>query len=121
MINLEVELTDSYYFEKINEDTFTVHFKVPKSLSYFNGHFPHFPVMPAVAQVDITSFFINKLILKSEFIHVNKIDSVRIKAAVRPEQQIQLNITKLNETTFRTSWKTNELEPKEIADLTILF
>lgn len=121
MINLEEELTNSYNFKETNKDTFVVNFKVPRNLTYFNGHFPQFPVMPAVAQVDITCYFIQKYILKSETIHLKKIDSVRIKAATQPEQIIHLIINKLSETTFCTRWNTTDPEPKEIAELTFLF
>lgn len=120
MINLEVELSDSYHFEKINDESYLVNFKVPKNLSYFKGHFPQFPVMPAVAQIDITHYFIKKLILKSD-IALKKIDYIKIKAAVQPEQQVSLNIVKLNDSTFRTNWITTDTEQKDIAELTILF
>ncbi len=39
--------------KEVRENLATIEFSVPASSSYFDGHFPNFPILPAVAQVTI--------------------------------------------------------------------
>ena len=40
-----------------NENSVSLIFTIPKDSLYFDGHFPDYPVLPAVAQIDIVVNF----------------------------------------------------------------
>jgi 3-hydroxymyristoyl/3-hydroxydecanoyl-(acyl carrier protein) dehydratase len=46
------ELPDEKLIER-TDNTVSLEFSVPEDSSYFDGHFPGFPILPAVAQADI--------------------------------------------------------------------
>jgi 3-hydroxymyristoyl/3-hydroxydecanoyl-(acyl carrier protein) dehydratase len=40
-----------------NENSVSILFTIPKESLYFDGHFPDYPILPAVAQIDIVVNF----------------------------------------------------------------
>ena len=40
-----------------NENSVSLIFTIPKDSLYFDGHFPDYPILPAVAQIDIVVNF----------------------------------------------------------------
>ena len=73
-------------------------FSVPKSSDYFDGHFPGFPILPAVAQVDIIMRNI------SEFFKIgpelSKIKRIKFTSLVRPDTPLVLKLEKKENTVF---------------------
>jgi 3-hydroxymyristoyl/3-hydroxydecanoyl-(acyl carrier protein) dehydratase len=107
MIDLDVELANQFIINKISEKDFemTVHF--PGSLSYFSGHFPTFPVLPAVALIDISTFFIHKIQLDTKTTPQNslaKIDQLKIKNPIGPDEKVQVRIMPGENKSFEVKW-----------------
>jgi len=81
--------------EKCIEKTETqviLEFSVPKTCDYFDGHFPGFPILPAVAQVDIIMRY------ASDFFKVcvalSEIKRIKFTGLVRPDTPLVLNLEK---------------------------
>jgi len=73
-----------------NENSVALEFSIPDTSPYFDGHFPGFPVLPAVAQVDLV------VRLASEHFGVNiglsKINRVKFINIIRPGNPLLLFI-----------------------------
>ncbi|HRO67090.1 MAG TPA: hypothetical protein PL182_05965 [Pseudobdellovibrionaceae bacterium] len=51
---------------------------LPETLSYFEGHFPETPILPAVGLIDLTQFFIS-LILNEPDLILASVQSFRVR------------------------------------------
>lgn len=90
--------------------------QIPASLTYFRGHFPGMPVLPAVAMIDITHLLVTEFILAQPQTFLEKLDSLKIKEAVLPDQVLQVLITAdLLSYNFEAQWL--DLSQKKIAEL----
>jgi acyl-CoA synthetase (AMP-forming)/AMP-acid ligase II len=73
-----------------NEKSVTLEISIPDTSPYFDGHFPGFPVLPAVAQVDLVVHF------ASEYfgirISVSKINRIKFLNIIRPGDPLVLFI-----------------------------
>ncbi|MFZ3231639.1 MAG: hypothetical protein WA160_15630 [Pseudobdellovibrio sp.] len=121
MINLESELAQTFLIQKNRPNELEILITIPKKFSYFLGHFPDFPVLPAVALIDITSYLIKNLILNQPDLYIKKIGLLKIKAAVKPGDQVKIEILEKDASSYSATWLTQENEPKKIADLAISF
>jgi len=81
--------------EKCLEKTETkviLEFSVPKTCDYFDGHFPGFPILPAVAQVDIIMRY------ASDFFKIgvglSEIKRIKFTGLIRPDMPLVLNLEK---------------------------
>jgi 3-hydroxymyristoyl/3-hydroxydecanoyl-(acyl carrier protein) dehydratase len=122
MIDLEKELFETFEMvndsKKIELGTFEVDFFLPKSLSYFSGHFPQIPVLPAVAIVDITSFFLSKLMTNDpdfKVIHIRKIKKMKMRKPLGPGEKIKIRIQKETDGEFSFVWK-SPIEDKNFVE-----
>ena len=70
-------------------------FSVPKTSDYFDGHFPGFPVLPAVAQVDIIMRFVSDFFKTS--VELSEIKKIKFTSLIRPDTPLILNIEKKEE------------------------
>lgn len=64
-------------------------FKIPRSLHYFDGHFPEMPILPAVGLIDISIFFLTRD-LKSSF-QLSQIKSAKFIQPIIPDMDVQIN------------------------------
>ena len=84
-------ISDAQCIEK-SETSVSIEFSVPKASDYFNGHFPGFPILPAVAQVDIVMRYV------SEYFNVDavlsEIKRIKFTGLVRPHAPLVLSIKK---------------------------
>jgi len=81
--------------EKITEKTenqVILEFSVPKTSDYFDGHFPGFPILPAVAQVDIIMQYVSRYFGTSA--GLSEIKRIKFTTPVRPEIPLVLNFNK---------------------------
>ncbi len=64
--------------------------RVPENLGCLEGHFPNFPVVPAVVQVqwvmDVAREFLGKAVV------LERIDALKFKETLRPKQVFRLRI-----------------------------
>jgi len=73
-----------------NENSVTLEFSIPGTSPYFDGHFPGFPVLPAVAQVDLVVRFASEHF--GIGIGISKIKRIKFLNIIRPENPLILFI-----------------------------
>ena len=108
MINTELEKLEL----KIATGAPSVRLVIPDSLSYFEGHFPGFPVLPGVATIDVTLEAIRRT-HKASSIRLRKIRRAKFLQPIHPGHKIEIKITPLSSEGETTDWKA---EWKSIAE-----
>ena len=78
------------------EKSVTLEFSVPDTSPYFNGHFPDFLVLPAVAQMDIILRFASRYLGTS--IALSEIRRIKFSGLIRPFAPLLLNLEKKGQT-----------------------
>ena len=72
----------------VEEYEVKVDFEVPESLVYFEGHFPDFPLVPGVVQVNWVLHFLDELVgVRGD---LNKIDVLKFNSMLRPGDRARL-------------------------------
>jgi acyl-coenzyme A synthetase/AMP-(fatty) acid ligase/uncharacterized membrane protein/3-hydroxymyristoyl/3-hydroxydecanoyl-(acyl carrier protein) dehydratase len=84
------------------ENSVTVEFSVPGSSHYFDGHFPDYPILPAVAQMEIAVRYASRYLETG--IALSEIRRVKFPNIVRPFTPLLLKLSKKDKTiTFNIS------------------
>lgn len=120
MIPLNKEILNSFECLKSDQKDFAqFRFEVPQNLSYFIGHFPDNPVLPAVAIMDISHFFINQAFHEQNPLNSYKeVPQLKIKTSVLPNQICIIEVLKKDESRYEVFWKSSD---QPVAEITILF
>jgi 3-hydroxymyristoyl/3-hydroxydecanoyl-(acyl carrier protein) dehydratase len=94
MIDLEKEMANTYKILKQSEQMLQVELNVPPSWTYFVGHFPQGPLLPAVAIIDMSQYLIGTYLLVSGGapLSLRRLSNFRIKNPVHPGCQVQIEI-----------------------------
>ena len=74
----------------------SVEFSIPKSSDYFDGHFPGFPILPAVAQIDIVMHFASRYLETST--GLSEIKRIKFTSPIMPGVPVVLEIHKRGNT-----------------------
>ncbi len=119
MIDLDVELANTFKISKKTQDEFDISITFPKSLSYFEGHFPQFPVLPAVALVDVSFYFARLRNLGLPKFQLKKVDYLKIKSPLGPGQEIKIDYSKKSSNSYEATWKL--ADGTEIAEINFAF
>lgn len=120
MIDLAKELSDTYQEISRSEDFLLFRIRISPQWSYFAGHFPLLPVLPAVALVDISQYFAEKLLSPVGNYALTKVMHFRIKNPVLPEEEIQIHVQREPKTMqFHVLWKGSEAIDKIFADISL--
>ena len=77
---------------KKTETAVILEFTVPDSSDYFDGHFPGFPVLPAVAQVFIITQYVSRFFGISA--ELSKIKRTKFTNIIQPDTPLVLNLEK---------------------------
>ncbi len=135
MIQINDELKNSYSMitstelNPIPADVVCFQLNVPKALSYYVGHFPNQPILPAVAFIDISLYFVSKA---SPIFNVvtpknySEIPLLKIEKIVAPGDLCYIYLQKISDLQFGITWSLFSKYPetqtqKNIADLKICF
>jgi len=94
---------------KKTETQVILEFSVPKTSDYFDGHFPGFPILPAVAQVDIIMRYVSDFFKIG--IGLSEIKRIKFTSLVRPDTPLVLNLEKKENT---ISFKMNSPDGKTV-------
>ncbi len=78
---LEVKVADGFCERKV---------KIPENLGWFEGHFPNFPVVPAVVQVQWVMDAARELLGKA--VVLERIEALKFKEPLRPGQVLRLRV-----------------------------
>jgi len=79
--------------EKIKEKSETLvilEFTIPQSCAYFDGHFPGFSILPAVAQIDLAVRFASRYFGTS--VLLLEIKKVKFSSIIKPDAPLQLKL-----------------------------
>ena len=77
------------------ENSVTLEFSVPDTSPYFDGHFPDFPILPAVAQVDLILRFASRYLGTGS--GLSELRRIKFSSLIRPFTPLRLNIERNGE------------------------
>jgi len=69
----------------LNDKTVILEFSIPGSSEYFNGHFPAFPVLPAIAQIHIIMHFVSRFLGAGKNTGLSEIKKAKFTNIIRPD------------------------------------
>jgi len=90
-----------------NENSVSVEFSIPDTSPYFDGHFPGFPILPAVAQAELIIRYAARYF--GTTISPLEIKRLKFTNFIRPDMPLLLKLTKKEKTfSFNISSPENE-------------
>ncbi|MDR3048401.1 MAG: hypothetical protein LBV16_00945 [Elusimicrobiota bacterium] len=87
MKNIETSIRES--FKSQNSASFV--FFLDKDFSAFKGHFPHYPLLPGIVQIEMVLFCIKKL-LNNDALKIKEIKKVKFAKPIFPKSQVNVEI-----------------------------
>ena len=75
-----------------NENSVTLGFSIPGDNPYFDGHFPCFPILPAVAQMELVVRFASRYLGTGGY--VSEMPRIKYTNIIRPSAQLVLKLEK---------------------------
>lgn len=109
-------------FATIKQGEYKLSFRVPHDLPYFEGHFPEYPILPAIAVIDLSTEFIRTVIGRQK-IEVAQITSGKFMDIITPEMQIRIELIQQAEKKWSATWFCEQnagAEEKKMAELAII-
>ena len=119
MLDLEIELKNTFSVRTAGEDQFDFLLTLPKNFPFFIGHFPQFSVLPAVGLIDVSLFLVRDQFPHFKTKYLQKIKCLKIKASLGPNQESVIQAFKIAEHEFSVLWKGQDEKP--IADFNFVF
>ncbi len=77
------------------ESRITLEFMIPATSDFFDGHFPHFKLLPAVGQFEIITRFSNKYFGSSR--NTPKIRRIKFSSPILPDTTVNLELSYVEE------------------------
>ena len=74
------------------DDKVALDFVIPATSDFFDGHFPEFKLLPAVAQFEVITRFSRKYFKTQRYIPT--IRRIKFSAPILPDTRIRLDLTK---------------------------
>lgn len=74
------------------ENKIVLEFVIPVTSDFFDGHFPEYKLLPAVAQFEIVTRFARKYLGTQRY--VPSIKRIKFSAPIRPETKVRLELIK---------------------------
>ena len=74
-----------------NENAVTLEFVIPATSDFFDGHFPQYKLLPAVAQFEVITRFSRKYFGTQRY--VPNIKRIKFSAPIKPNTKIHLELT----------------------------
>lgn len=74
------------------EDKISLEFVIPSTSDFFDGHFPQYKLLPAVAQFEVVTRFSRKYFGTQRY--VPSIKRIKFSAPIRPDTKIHLDLTR---------------------------
>lgn len=79
-----------------NENSVTLEVNIPPSCLYFDGHFPEFPILPAVAQIELVARFSSRYLGTS--VRLSQIKRVKFSSIIKPDTSLLLKLERKDKT-----------------------
>jgi len=74
------------------DNKIVLEFVIPATSDFFDGHFPEYKLLPAVAQFEVVTRFSRKYLGTQRY--VPSIKRIKFSAPIRPETKIHLELSK---------------------------
>lgn len=74
------------------DDKIVLEFVIPVTSDFFDGHFPEYKLLPAVAQFEVVTRFSRKYFGTQRY--VPSIKRIKFSAPIRPDTKIHLELTR---------------------------
>lgn len=74
-----------------DESSVVMEFVIPKTSDFFDGHFPQYKLLPAVAQFEVITRFSRKYFGTQRY--VPNIKRIKFSAPIKPDTKIHLELT----------------------------
>ena len=74
-----------------DENAIALEFVIPATSDFFDGHFPEYKLLPAVAQFEVITRFSRKYFGTQRY--VPNIKRIKFSAPIRPDTKIHLELT----------------------------
>lgn len=74
-----------------SDNQIILEFKIPETSDFFDGHFPEYKLLPAVAQFELVTRFSKKYFKTQRY--VPNIKRIKFSAPIRPETTVLLNLS----------------------------
>lgn len=84
------DIKDEQIIEK-NDGNVVLEFIIPSTSDFFDGHFPEYKLLPAVAQFEVVTRFSRKYFNTQRW--VPSIKRIKFSAPIRPDTKIHLELT----------------------------
>ena len=94
--------------------------KVDPELPYFNGHFPQTPILPAIAIVDASTYFLQRALAQPE-LTVKTVSVAKFLSPIQPGQTVHVELLKQGEKDWQIEWKDGAKEARLLATLRVQF
>jgi len=78
------------------ENSVILEFSIPDASPYFDGHFPGFPILPAVAQTELVVYFATRYL--GSIINPSEIKRVKFTNFIQPDAPLLLKLSKKEKT-----------------------
>ena len=107
------------YFAIKEEETLTAPDKyffscnVAADLPYFDGHFPGFPILPAVALIDLAGEILKK-ILNNENLEIAKLKTAKFRKNIVPGDNLSIEVRFKNDADWELYFKSDEAKVSTI-------
>lgn len=82
-------IVDGKIVEK-KENSVSLEFSIPESSDFFDGHFPEFKLLPAVAQFEVVTRFSRKYFNTQRY--VPAIKRIKFSNPIRPDTNVHLDL-----------------------------
>lgn len=73
------------------DNSVELEFVIPLASDFFDGHFPEYKLLPAVAQFEVITRFSRKYFVTQRY--VPNIKRIKFSAPIRPDTKIRLELT----------------------------
>src|SRR5574344_1557630 len=90
MMAVNLHSIDNEKIVSKSDNKITLEFCIPATSDFFDGHFPEFKLLPAVAQFEVVTRFSKKYFGTQRY--VPRIHRIKFSAPIRPDSALQLKM-----------------------------
>jgi len=98
---------------------FLAQWRVPENLPYFQGHFPDFPILPAVATLDASIECLKQCLLLSE-LSVSVVKNAKFLAPITPGLEVDIRLHRQREKDWSIDWSLTQNSDQLLARMSFL-
>ena len=88
--------------------------EVPEKITYFEGHFPNNPVLPAFAILDISMEIIRR-IARNSSLEIKSIKTGKFYEVIKPKHKIRIQVKNIGSSEWILTWLDRAQTDKKLA------